>query len=227
MFPNDDEPFGATGKGHGRHGGRMGSGPGGGGPPGFGDPPGHPPGRPPFFPFGFLAFPFGRDVFARRSRARRGDVRSAILTLLGEAPRNGYQLMQELEQRSRGSWRPSPGSVYPALQQLEDEGLVCADASGGGKTFRLTDAGQTYLREHADEMSSPYPWEQVSDDDEHDRRHQLFATIGQLGAALKQVIHTGTPEQIGLAQGVLDRARRDLYRVLAGDKARGAEDDRK
>ncbi len=84
-------------------------------------------GSPPFPPFG--GFPWN---FFRKARAKRGDVRAAILSLLAEKPLNGYQIMQELEQRSRGSWRPSPGAVYPALQQLEDEGLVCAESHPAG-----------------------------------------------------------------------------------------------
>src|SRR5215208_2879278 len=87
-------------------------------------------------PMGFGGGPFG----GRGPRARRGDVRQALLTLLAEEPRNGYQLMQEIERRSEGVWRPSPGSVYPALQQLEDEGLVRAEESDGSKRFVLTDA---------------------------------------------------------------------------------------
>src|SRR5262245_46977816 len=115
------------GMGRGRHRGGGGRG----GP--FG--PGGPGGFPPFggFPWGF---------FGRRARARRGDVRAAILALLAEEPMNGYQIMQKLEEKSRGSWRPSPGSVYPALQQLVDEGLIRAETSGGGRLYELTKQGR-------------------------------------------------------------------------------------
>ena len=85
--------------------------------------------------------------FGRGQRARRGDVRAALLALLAEEPRNGYQLMQEIERRTEGVWRPSPGSVYPALQQLEDEGLVRAQEGGGRKLFELTDDGREYVAE--------------------------------------------------------------------------------
>src|SRR5215218_4893726 len=84
----------------------------------------------------------------RGPRARRGDVRAALLVLLGEEPRNGYQLMQEIEQRSDGVWRPSPGSVYPALQQLEDEGLVRVAPGEGRKAFELTDEGRAHVEAH-------------------------------------------------------------------------------
>ena len=86
--------------------------------------------------------PGGPGSFGRGGRARRGDVRAALLTLLAEEPRNGYRLMQEIEHRSDGVWRPSPGSVYPALQQLEDEGLVRSEETEGRKLFQLTDAGR-------------------------------------------------------------------------------------
>src|SRR3954452_6065800 len=91
----------------------------------------------------------------RGPRARRGDVRAALLALLAEEPRNGYGLMQEIEQRSDGMWRPSPGSVYPALQQLEDEGLVRAEVVDGGRRFALTDAGRAHVDERGDALKEP------------------------------------------------------------------------
>ena len=93
-------------------------------------------------PWGFPGGgPFGGPPpwAGRRSKARRGDVRAAILALLAEEPRNGYQLIQEIDERSDGEWRPSPGAVYPALQQLTDEGLIEADEQDGRRTFRLSE----------------------------------------------------------------------------------------
>src|SRR5438034_9290540 len=103
-------------------------------------------------PFGRRGFPFGSFFggpggFPRGPRARRGDVRAAALILLAEEPRNGYQLMQEIEQRSGGVWRPSPGSVCPALAQLEDEGLVRVEERDDRRTYVLTDAGRAHLDE--------------------------------------------------------------------------------
>src|SRR3954454_5846792 len=96
---------------------------------------------------------FGRgDMGFRRRRMRRGDVRAALLVLLAEEPRNGYGLMQEIEARSEGEWRPSPGSVYPALAQLEDEGLVRPEGEGNGRVYGLTDAGRTYVDQHRDQL---------------------------------------------------------------------------
>jgi hypothetical protein len=92
----------------------------------------------------------------RGPKARRGDVRAAILAVLAEQPMNGYQIIQEIAERSGGVWKPSPGSIYPTLQQLEDEGLVTADAATGRRTFTLTDEGRAYVAEHADEVTAPW-----------------------------------------------------------------------
>ena len=152
--------------------------------------------------------PFGRG------RARRGDVRAALLTLLAEEPRNGYQLMQEIERRSEGVWRPSPGSVYPALQQLEDEGLVRADGSEGRKLFHLTDAGRAAAAEAGAEGA---PWEAVSESVDEDA-WELFGLARQIGMTLFQIAQTGTAEQIAAAREVLTNARRALYGILAEDE---------
>src|SRR6266566_1956172 len=109
-------------------------------------------------PFGRGGPPFGPFFFRGGPRARRGDVRAAALLLLAEEPRNGYQIMQELEERSGGAWRPSPGSVYPALAQLEDEGLIRTEESDGRKAFVLTDTGREWIAQRGSDQ--PAPWEQ-------------------------------------------------------------------
>src|SRR6202030_3306187 len=111
---------------------------------------------------GFGGFGFGPGPRGRGRKARRGDIRTAALLLLAEEPRNGYQIMQEVEERSDGVWRPSPGSVYPALQQLEDEGLIRSQESDGRKLFVLTDAGTDTVQ--ARDAAAPAPWEQMSGD---------------------------------------------------------------
>jgi Transcriptional regulator PadR-like family len=90
---------------------------------------------------------FGGPWGRHGGRRPRGDVRAAILVLLDEEPRNGYGIMQEIEERSAGAWRPSPGSVYPVLQQLEDEGLVRAAQTGERKLMELTEEGKAYVDE--------------------------------------------------------------------------------
>ena len=162
------------------------------------------------FPFGG-AFGFGGPGYQRGPRARRGDVRAALLTLLAEEPRNGYQLMQEIERRSDGVWRPSPGSVYPALQQLQDEGLVRSEEQEGSRTYHLTDAG----RAAAAEQESA-PWEAASESVDADV-WELFHVARQVGVAILQLTQAGSPEQLAAARDVLNNARRALYGILAED----------
>jgi DNA-binding PadR family transcriptional regulator len=143
---------------------------------------------------------------------RRGDVRAAILVLLEEEPRNGYQVMQELESRSGGVWRPSPGSVYPALQLLADEGLVRSEARDGGNVFELTDAGRKYVEEHRERLGTP--WEQAGADVPEGVR-ELGGVLGQVAIATRQVMHAGTVAQAKEASEILANTRRALYRILA------------
>src|SRR5256885_3118010 len=127
----------------------------------------------------------------RRRRRRRGDVRAAMLVLLAEEPRNGYGLMQEIEERSEGAWRPSPGSVYPALAQLEDEGLVRAEQEGSGRRFALTDEGRAYVEEHRSELGEP--WANLGGEGGSNR--DLRRAIGETAAAGMQVARAGSPPQ--------------------------------
>jgi DNA-binding PadR family transcriptional regulator len=200
--------------GHGRARGSSGAGAGGGGFWGAGGAGG---GGPPFPPF--PGFPW--NLF-RRVRAKRGDVRAAILSLLAEKPLNGYQIMQELEQRSRGTWRPSPGAVYPALQQLEDEGLVRVESSTSGRAYSLTDAGRGYVKEHADELGAPWQAAQQSPHDECVLG--LFGELKHIATASLQVVHNGTSAQMRDAQKILQQARRALYHLLAEDGADDADE---
>jgi DNA-binding PadR family transcriptional regulator len=161
-------------------------------------------------PFG--GGPFGGGPFGGgRGRKRRGDVRIALLLLLAEEPRNGYQLMQTIEERSGGRWRPSPGSVYPTLAQLEDEGLIRATEREGSKLFEITDAG----RERAERSTgSAAPWE-VEDDPGVHSFSELGSLLVQLGKAAWQVAQVGDERQTRQACEVLAEARRSLYRILA------------
>jgi DNA-binding transcriptional ArsR family regulator len=145
----------------------------------------------------------------RGPRARRGDVRAAVLALLAEAPHNGYQLMQEIERRSGGAWRPSPGSIYPALSQLEDEGLVRSEPEGTGRLFHLTEEGRA-----APQGEDSTPWETVSEGVDSDA-WELMRAMKQVGLAAWQVAHAGAPEQRVAAQRILTDARRALYGLLA------------
>jgi DNA-binding PadR family transcriptional regulator len=146
-------------------------------------------------------------------RARRGDVRAALLVLLAEEPRNGYGLMQEIEQRSEGAWRPSPGSVYPALAQLEDEGLVRTDEQDGRRVFVITDAGRAWVAERDD---APAPWDASRHGAGHGPR-QLIGLARDVGLATAQLVRVGDEGQIARAREALIATRRSLYRILADD----------
>ncbi len=164
----------------------------------------------------------------RGPRAGRGDVRAAILALLAEQPMHGYQIMRELGERSGGVWRPSPGSIYPTLQQLEDEELVRPETGDGGRrVFALTDAGREAQEAAA---GGPAPWDEVGAEGDSSAL-ELRDLVGQVVAAARQVLHAGEPAQIAQAKDVLRDARRKLYRILAEDspetpEATTAEADR-
>ena len=156
----------------------------------------------------------GQPGSARGPKAGRGDVRAAILALLREGPRNGYQIMSEIEERSDGAWRPSPGAVYPALQQLADEGLIEGEESGGRRTFSLTDAGRRHVEENP-EMARP-AWESMAQG-ESGEVPGLFVAAARLGGSIVQMAHAGTPGQIHAAEQLLEQTRRRMYQILAGD----------
>ncbi len=192
-----DGPQDGPGRGAGRGRGRFGG-------PGFG--PGF--GGPGFGPRG------PRGGGRRGGRGGRGDVRAAILLLLLDQPLHGYQLIQQIVERSGGVWTPSPGSVYPALQQLEDEGLVAFERVDGRKTASLTDAGREHVQTHRAELGSP--WDDVGGGVTTEVR-DLRDLVGTLMQAVHQVAHVGTREQAAQAAQVLTAARTSLYRILAGD----------
>ncbi len=154
----------------------------------------------------------------RGQRAGRGDVRSAVIALLAEQPMHGYQMIQEISQRSGGAWKPSPGSVYPTLQQLEDEGLVRAQEQDGRRVYRLTDEGQRVAADRAEEFASLWEGVAPSEDDT-----QLGDLVFQVGAAFVHVARTGTPEQMAEARKVLARTRADLYRILGEHDGKGGD----
>jgi DNA-binding PadR family transcriptional regulator len=153
------------------------------------------------------AGPFGGG----RGRARRGDVRMALLMLLADEPRNGYQLMQAIEERSGGRWRPSPGSVYPTLSQLEDEGLIRSVDRDGTRLFEITDAGREQLSDRHDEEA---PWES---DAGTDTIGEMKSELKRLHATVMFVLHTGDAEQVARAVQLVADTRRSLYKILAED----------
>jgi DNA-binding PadR family transcriptional regulator len=180
------------------------------------------PGAMPFGPgfggpeFGPLGRGFGRHGGPHRSRARRGDVRAAILDLLAEGtPWNGYQIIQTIAERTQGVWRPSAGSVYPALQQLEDEGLISPEGEGRRRMYTLTDEGRAYAEAHADELRSS--WESAAGMTD-EAALELGDMIRQVMMAVMEVRRAGSTSQIAEARRVLTETRRSMYRILADDE---------
>jgi len=166
--------------------------------------------------------PWFSKVKFRGPRVRRGDVRAAALALLAEEPRNGYQIIQEIGERSGGVWRPSPGSVYPALQQLEDEALIQAETpEGGRRRYALTAEGQAYVEAHPEEVQEPWDVVARSVGDDAIELRDLF---GQVMMAAVQVMRVGNDAQVAQAQKILTDARRSLYRILAADEDEPAGD---
>jgi DNA-binding PadR family transcriptional regulator len=164
---------------------------------------------------GFGGMGFGGGAFGRGRggprRARRGDVRTALLRIIAERPMHGYDLMKELEQRSGGMWRPSPGSIYPTLQLLEDEGLLKGEEQDGKRVYSITDAGRTELDERS-KRSDQAPWDFGPG---AEGLGALRDAGFQLAGAAMQVARTGTAEQREKAAEILAEARRKLYALLA------------
>jgi DNA-binding PadR family transcriptional regulator len=147
----------------------------------------------------------------RRRRMRRGDIRTAVLVVLAEQPRHGYEVIQALEERSGGAWRPSAGSIYPTLQLLEDEGLARSSERDGKRVFELTESGKAEAEARVDEAGGP-PWAGAVGDGIN-----LRAGVMQLMMAARQVGSAGSPEQVEQAVQIVTDARKRLYRLLADD----------
>lgn len=172
----------------------------------------------------------GREEFARSRgfgygrgrggpRARRGDVRAAVLALLAERPMHGYEMIKEIEERSEGAWTPSAGSIYPTLQMLEDEGLIRGEDSGGKRRFALTDAGRAEREAKPEEAA---PWDVVREG-APSGQIALRNSVGKLIAAVKQVSHAGDEDQRKQVTEILDETRRKVYAILAEEPQQDQE----
>ena len=164
--------------------------------------------------------PLGQGQRGRnRGGRRRANVREAILTLLTERPMHGYEMIKEIDTRTGGVWSPSPGSVYPTLQLLEDEGLITSEESGGRKRFTLTDAG----REEATAAAADAPWSDFSEETVSTGQDTKEAIFGIMNA-LRQIGFEGSPEQWQRAVTVLQETKRKLYGILADDTDTDTDD---
>ena len=168
---------------------------------------------------GLLAVPGVRVVYKPHPKVTTSEVPAvvaghrAILDVLAGSPEplNGYQLIQQIADRTEGAWKPSPGSVYPTIAWLQDEGFV-EDAPTGRKTLQLTDSGRQYVADHADELAAIWP---SFDHDVPEDSADLRQVIGQTVGAIVQVASTGTPDQRDKAVKILAETRRRLYSLLA------------
>jgi DNA-binding PadR family transcriptional regulator len=156
------------------------------------------------------------QAWGGHGRARKGDVRAAILSLLSEAPATGYALIKGIAERTDQAWRPSPGSVYPTLQQLVDEGLVrqqgAKDDNGGRTDYELTDEGTAYVASHKEKLDATW---QASGPQRGGVDQEFMASIGRLFDAVKQFPRSATAEQRTAAAAKIDELRRELYKILA------------
>ncbi|MER7520471.1 PadR family transcriptional regulator [Streptomyces sp. NPDC126499] len=174
----------------------------------------------PFGPGAFGGGPWGGGFGGRggggrgggRGRARRGDVRASILALLKDRPMHGYEMIQEIGERTGGAWKPSPGSVYPTLQLLEDEGLITSASDGGKKLFTLTDAGRAEA-----EAGPEAPWEEAGRGVDWEALNEVRQAGFGLMEAFGQVWKTGSAEQRQKAVDVITEARKKLYLILADE----------
>jgi DNA-binding PadR family transcriptional regulator len=145
-------------------------------------------------------------------RMRRGGMKYRILELLAERPRHGYDIIRDLEARHEG-YRPSPGSIYPTLQMLEDGGFVTSETVDGKRIYTIADAGRRLLESRsadagdagADDESQRAPWAELRD------------SAIKLGAAVMQAARDGDQANIERVRDILDRSRREIYAILAGD----------
>ena len=158
---------------------------------------------------------FGGPMFGRGPKVGRGDVRAAILALLSEQPMHGYQIITELTERSGGAWHPSPGSVYPTLQAMEDQGLVTANKSEGRRVFSLTDEGRAAAEAAGD---GPAPWEDAARGANRPLL-DLRGLIGEVAAATMQVGRAGNEQQVKAVGEILADTRRRIYLILANGAA--------
>jgi DNA-binding PadR family transcriptional regulator len=161
-----------------------------------------------------------RDAFGESGgrhgggRMRRGEIRTALLAALAEGPGHGYDMMQTLEDKTGGAWRPSPGSVYPTLQLLEDEGLVHSDERDGKRVYEITEAGREEATRRIEEAGGT-PWELAGRGGR--RVGEFRVAIAPMLVAFKQILTSGTPEQVERALEIVRDARRQLYQLLAED----------
>ena len=155
-------------------------------------------------------FGFGRGRGGRRTR--RGDIRVALLAGLSDGPAHGYELIQRLSNRTGGRWKPSPGSVYPTLQLLEDAGFVSSSQQDTKRVYAISDAGKAELQTKMASADGTPPWMDPESIGSHD---DLRKAVGQLLMATKQIGMSDNQAHVDATVTILNDARRKLYQLLA------------
>jgi len=146
-------------------------------------------------------------------RTKRGIIQVAVVALLRERDMHGYQMIQEVSERTGGAWAPSPGSVYPALKSLEESGMISAVESGDKRVFSLTDLG----KKHARMIPAGEPWLQVTED-ENSLSRKLRSATGELMVAVSQASDVATEQQLADTISLLTDTKRRIYLLLAGEE---------
>lgn len=165
--------------------------------------------------------PWVFDMMGGHRRAERGEIRYLILDAVKDGPRHGYDIIQTIEKRAGGGYRPSPGTVYPTLQMLEEMGQVTASEAEGRRVYTITDAGRAELESHQDEVEEAY--DRLGEDadwDEFPDVHQLFARIPRLVRTIGRGFRRGriSPRQFNQIHDVLDHAIEEIEGILSGKK---------
>lgn len=171
--------------------------------------------------------PFGEDPFDEdggpgRRRQRRGDIKYALLELLAQQPRHGYEMIKELEQRYGGFYRPSPGSVYPTLQLLEDEGHLTSETIEGKRVYTITESGRQLVAErqqHHEDEGGPARWRGFRRGGSGPELHEMRQVVMALLASVMELARHGTPEQVHAVAALLDSTRREIYAILSQSNA--------
>jgi DNA-binding PadR family transcriptional regulator len=163
--------------------------------------------------------PFGHDFGeGGRKRHRRGDIKFILLELIKEQPRHGYELIKVLEERYGGFYRPSPGTIYPTLQLLEDEGSLISETVDGKRTYKITPAGEAILEQHQQEIGNERGGKRGFEpnwEDRADLRHSAMALLD----SLMQAGRYGSPEQVKAVQELLNKTNQEVHQILAGRKS--------
>jgi len=153
--------------------------------------------------------PFGMFGWGNEHRAKRGDVKFIVLGALAEKPMHGYDIIQSLEQRHEGRYRPSPGSIYPTLQMLEDGGFVTSEQVDGKRVYTITDAGKKLLAERHDDA------DETGDSDTETDWSGMRESAIKFIAAVKQGVTHEDPKVREQVMTVVNEARKNIYKILA------------